>query len=88
MLIAALAAVAVMLTTKPELIPLLVHGSMAFFGLLSSGFARLTDKAELKRELRLMREQAGLGPNLGQDGNMPDQTGQTIAPQTSENLHE
>lgn len=60
-LIAALAALGVTLVTNPEFIPLLLHGAMAFFGLLSSGFARLTDKADLKRELRLMREQASLG---------------------------
>lgn len=57
-LIAALAALAVTLVTRPDFIPLLVHGAMAFFGLLSSGFARLADKADLKRELRLIKEQA------------------------------
>ena len=39
-------------------VPLIVHGAIAFAGLLNSGLARLTDKAELKRELQLMRAEA------------------------------
>lgn len=86
-LITALAALAVTLFRRPEFIPLLVHGTMAAFGLLSSGFARLTDKADLKRELHLMRERASLGskgPATGPD----DQTGQASAPQMKEKINE
>lgn len=86
-LIAALAALAVTLFTQPEFIPLLVHGAMAFFGLLSSGFTRLTDKADLKRELRLMKEQATISREPRQ--NSPgDQPGLTSITPTTENHSE
>lgn len=55
-MISAIAALAVTLVKRPDAVPLLIHGSVLFLGLISSGFARLTDKAELKRELRLIRE--------------------------------
>lgn len=86
-LIAALAALAVTLVTQPEFIPLLVHGAMAFFGLLSSGFARLTDKAELKRELRLMQEQATISREPRQTS-PADQAGLTSITPTLENRSE
>ncbi len=86
-LIAALAAVAVTLFSQPEFIPLMVHGAMAFFGLLSSSFARLTDKADLKRELRLMREQATISRETRQS-RFDDQADRTSAPLTSENRSE
>ena len=38
--------------------PLMVHGAIAFTGMLNAGIARLTDKADLKRELRIARETA------------------------------
>lgn len=57
-MISALVALAITLVNQPDWINSLIHGSMAFLGLISSGFARLTDKADLKRELLLMRERA------------------------------
>lgn len=86
-LMIALAAVAVTLVTQPEFIPLLVHGAMAFFGLLSSGFARLTDKADLKRELRLMREQATISREPRQTSS-GDHSGLTGITSPSENHNE
>lgn len=57
-MISALVALAITLINNPGLINSLIHGSMAFLGLVSSGFARLTDRADLRRELVWMREQA------------------------------
>lgn len=86
-LITALAALAVILFTRPEFVPLLVHGAMAFFGLLSSGFARLTDKADLKQELRLMREQVSL-VREAREIESDNQTNRTTAAPTTENINE
>ena len=69
-MISAVAALAVTLFNQLDLVPLLVHGAMAFLALVSSGFARLTDKADLKRELRLMREEASLGRESGAHSTM------------------
>lgn len=58
LLIAGLAALIVTAFQQPDAVHLIVHGSVAFIGLASSGLARLTDKADLKRELRIARETA------------------------------
>lgn len=58
LLVAGLAAVAVTILNSPDPIPLLIHGAVAFVGLVNSGLARLTDKAELKRELHFARAHA------------------------------
>lgn len=60
LLIAGIVVVAVNAMTGPEFMPLLVNGAVAGVGLVCSGLARLTDKAELKRELRIAREHAKL----------------------------
>lgn len=53
-----LASIAVVTLTMNDPIPLLVHGVVAVVGLITSGLARLTDKAELKRELRFAKATA------------------------------
>ncbi|MGN3974195.1 hypothetical protein [Tsuneonella sp. SYSU-LHT278] len=65
LVITALAALAVTLIRGPDPVALLMHGTMAFLAFTSSGFARLTDKADLKRELRLLREHAETGNGGG-----------------------
>ncbi|MEM7688073.1 MAG: hypothetical protein AAF291_03545 [Pseudomonadota bacterium] len=58
LLVAGLAAGAVIMLFTPDPIPLFVHGAVALVGLINSGLARLTDKAELKRELSLAKARA------------------------------
>lgn len=58
LLVSGLAAVAVTVLNSADPIPLLVHGAVAFVGLVNSGLARLTDKAELKRELHFAKAHA------------------------------
>jgi len=59
-LISALAALTILAIELQAIESLLIHGAMAVIGFLNSGFARLSDKAELKRDLRLMREHASI----------------------------
>ncbi|MEL7453749.1 MAG: hypothetical protein AAGJ50_10305 [Pseudomonadota bacterium] len=54
------AAAIVSAINHPDMIPLLVNGAVAFVGLINSGLARLVDKADMKRELRIARETAKL----------------------------
>ena len=58
LLIAGLAAMIVVSIKQPNMVHVLIHGGVAFIGLTSSGLARLSDKADLKRELRIARETA------------------------------
>ncbi|QUL38360.1 hypothetical protein [Erythrobacter sp. JK5] len=58
LLIAGVVAAIVTMLGNHEPIPLLVHGAIAFVGLTNAGLARLTDSADLKRELRLAKESA------------------------------
>ncbi len=62
LLFGALAACVVMLLTAASSVAVLVHGGIAAMAFACSGMARLFDKAELKRELRFVREQAKPGP--------------------------
>lgn len=54
--IGSLAAFFIALVRSPDAMPMFVHGAIVLLALGSSGFARLTDKAELKREVHLLRE--------------------------------
>lgn len=58
LMISGIAGVAVCLFEQQPIIPIVIHAAVAALGFISSSFARLTDKADLKRDLRLMREQA------------------------------
>lgn len=72
-MISALATLAITFTRDPLLEPILIHAAILGLGLVNSGFARLTDKADLKRELRLMREQVALAnePRPNANGEHP-----------------
>ncbi|MEO1220621.1 MAG: hypothetical protein AAFY42_04620 [Pseudomonadota bacterium] len=54
------AAAIVSAINHPDMMPLLVNGAVALVGLINSGLARLVDKADMKRELRIARETAKL----------------------------
>lgn len=56
LLLLGLAALILIFIRQVEPIALLVHGAVAFVGLINSGLARLVDKAEIKRELVIARE--------------------------------
>lgn len=58
LLLVGLIGVGASLLHRGDAVPLMVHGAIAFTGLLNAGIARLTDKADLKRELRIARETA------------------------------
>ncbi len=60
LLICGVAAAIVSAINHPDMMPLLVNGAIAFVGLINSGLARLVDKADMKRELRIARETAKL----------------------------
>lgn len=64
-LISALAALAIKFYEPHDSVSMLVLGAVALVGLVNSGITRLADKAELKREMRLMREQASLPRDQG-----------------------
>ena len=55
LLVFGLIALGVALLGQHDPVQLLIHGSVAFMGLTTGGLARLTDKADTDRELRLMR---------------------------------
>lgn len=59
-LISGLVALTIVALESKSIENLLIHGAMALIGFVNSGFARLSDKAELKKELRLLREQASM----------------------------
>lgn len=73
-LISALAALTIVAIELHAIESLLIHGAMAVIGFLNSGFARLSDKAELKRELRLVREHANIARerDLAAEGDAPN----------------
>lgn len=50
-----LSGVAASIYRQGDMVPLMVHGAIAFTGLTNTGLARLADKAELKRELKIMK---------------------------------
>lgn len=52
------AAAIVSAINHPDMMPLLVNSAVAFVGLANSGLARLVEKADMKRELRIARETA------------------------------
>lgn len=56
LLLLGLTALILIFIRQIEPIALLVHGAVAFVGLINSGLARLVDKAEIKRELVIARE--------------------------------
>lgn len=56
--LSALAALAVFLINQRGIESVLIYCLIAGLGFASSGVARLTDKAELRREIKLLREQA------------------------------
>jgi hypothetical protein len=58
LIIAGLAGAIVCLFTQSSLTAIITHGIIAALGFLTSSLSRLTDKADLKRELIMMREQA------------------------------
>lgn len=58
LLLTGVAAAIVSAINHPDMMPLLVNGAIAFVGLINSGLARLVDKADMKRELRIARETA------------------------------
>lgn len=58
--IVSLATLAVIMVHQPDIIALIIHGGLAALAFVSGGFARLSDKAEIKRELRLMQESVKL----------------------------
>ena len=58
LLVVGLAGVVVCLLAERAFTPVIFHGAVAGLGFVGSSFARLTDKAELKRDLRFAREQA------------------------------
>lgn len=58
LMISGLAGAIVCLFWQQSLTPIIAQSALAALGFLSSSFARLTDKADLKRDLRVMREQA------------------------------
>ncbi|GMN14978.1 hypothetical protein [Altererythrobacter sp. MTPC7] len=58
LMLAGLTGVAATMLHQGEMIPLLIHGGIAITGLVNSGLARLTDKAELKRELHFAKANA------------------------------
>ncbi|MGY6550315.1 MAG: hypothetical protein ACXIT4_00275 [Erythrobacter sp.] len=58
LIITGLSGAIVSLFAQTSLMPVIIHSAIAALGFLSSSFARLTDKADLKRDLRLLREQA------------------------------
>lgn len=62
-----IAALIVSVINRPDMMPILVNGAVAFVGLISSGLARLTDKAEMKRELQIARESAKLAREIAAD---------------------
>lgn len=57
-MIASIATLVVVLLGRMNFSEVLIHGSITVLAIASSGFARLSDKAEIKRELHLVREQA------------------------------
>lgn len=59
LMIGSLAALAVTVYAEPGSVAPFTHGAIAVLAFACSGFARLTDKADLKKELRLLREHAG-----------------------------
>lgn len=58
LLLVGLSGLAANLIQQGAMVPLMVHGGIALAGLANSGLARLTDKAELKRELQLLKADA------------------------------
>lgn len=58
LIIAGLAGAIACLFTQASLTAIITQGMIAALGLLTSSLSRLTDKADLKRELVMMREQA------------------------------
>lgn len=58
LLLVGLIGVGASLLHRGDAVPLMVHGAIAFTGFFNAGIARLTDKADLKRELRIARETA------------------------------
>lgn len=56
LMIGSAAALGVVLLNDPKSIAVFVHGAVAVLAFASSGFSRLSDRAEMKRELRLLRE--------------------------------
>lgn len=58
LMIGALSALAINLWYDHQSLAVFVHGAIAAMAFSCSGFARLTDKADLKRELKIMRQQA------------------------------
>lgn len=68
LLLVGLIGVGASLLHRGDAIPLMVHGAIAFTGLLNAGIARLTDKADLKRELRIAREAAKQAHENAQSG--------------------
>lgn len=53
-------ALTVVLFNDPKSVAVIVHAAMALMAFACSGFARLTDKADLKKELRFEQERAKL----------------------------
>lgn len=64
------AAAVVIFFRDPGSVALMTHAAVAGLAFASSGVARLADKAELRRELRLVREQANR-PLSQDDGPLP-----------------
>lgn len=58
LIIAGLAGAIVCLFAQSSLTAIIMHSAIAALGFVSSSFARLTDKADLKCDLRLLQEQA------------------------------
>lgn len=56
--ISGVAAAIVSAINHPDMMPLLVNGAVAVVGLVNTGLARLVEKADMKRELRITREKA------------------------------
>ncbi len=73
LMIGAIAACIIMVFRTSYSVAALVHGAIAAMAFACSGLARLFDKAELKRELRFVREQA-------RSDTEPDAAGTTAAP--------
>lgn len=73
-MISAIVSLLVTFAKHHDMMPLIVHGSVAFIGLVSSGFARLSDKADLKKELQLLRARTSTTRDreMDADGNLTD----------------
>ncbi len=76
LLVTSICSIAVLAITGAGPLAIGLHATLAIMALTSTGFARLTDKADLKRQLTLAREQAKFATDqttLNQKGNRDDQ---------------